>query len=123
MHSEAKKKLVRKKKRAFRVRNKVRGTADVPRLSVVKTNKHLYAQLIDDEASKTLVFASTRQKENKGTDLGKKSLETAKKLGLYLAEKAKTQNIEQVRFDRGSHKYHGLVGAFATGAREGGLNV
>lgn len=123
MHSEAKKNIVRKQKRAFRVRNTVRGTEAIPRLSVVKTNKHIYAQIIDDESSKTLVSASTRQKENKGTELVKKSVENAKKLGLYLAEKAKNQNIEKVRFDRGSHKYHGLVEALATGAREGGLNV
>lgn len=123
MHSEAKKNLIRKKKRAFRVRNKVRGTSEVPRLSIVKTNKHIYAQIIDDEASKTLLSASTRRKVNKGEALMKKNVENAKQIGLSLAEQAKSLNIMQVRFDRGAHKYHGVVEAIAVGAREGGLNV
>jgi large subunit ribosomal protein L18 len=103
-------------RRVLRVRKTLNGTLMKPRLSVCKSNKHLYAQLIDDENSHTLAFASTLSKEKM-----KKSKESAKEVGLKLAKIAKEKNINRVIFDRGRYKYHGLIAHLADGAREGGL--
>jgi large subunit ribosomal protein L18 len=97
-------------KRHKRVRAKVSGTAQVPRLSVFKSNKYIYAQLVDDDKGKTIVSAK-----------GKLNVEQAKKTGELIAKKAREKKIERVIFDRGGYKYHGKTKALAEGAREGGL--
>lgn len=98
------------------IRNKVSGTADRPRLSVYRSNKNIYAQLIDDEAGKTLASSNS-------WELGKTSvnIEASKSVGKKLAEKAAENGISAVVFDRGGYPYHGNVKALAEGAREGGL--
>jgi len=104
-------------RRHRRVRGKVCGTADRPRLSVFRSNKNIYAQLIDDEKGKTLI--SIKNSEIKSKKI--KKSEIAKELGIFIAKKAVEQNIKKVVFDRGGYKYHGRVKALAEGAREGGL--
>lgn len=101
-----------------RVRGKVSGTRALPRLSLFKSNKEIYAQLIDDKDGKTLVFASSRETgvETKGT-----KSEIAAIVGKRIAEKAKVAGFGRVVFDRNGFVYHGRVKAFADGAREGGL--
>lgn len=98
-----------------RLRSKIAGTATTPRLSVYRSNKFVYAQLIDDEAGKTLASADSRN-ENKGT-----AVEKAKAVGAEIAKKAKAAKIESVVFDRGGFQYAGIVAALADAAREGGL--
>ena len=112
-----------KKKRAIRVRKKLRGTATKPRLCVVKSNLHLEAQMIDDQNGKTLFGISTRNKDLRKNGQGKKSKETAKLLGEMIADAAKQQNIETLVFDRGYSKYHGVLAALADAIREKGLKV
>ena len=101
-----------------RVRGKISGSATLPRLSVFKSNKEIYAQLVDDKEGKTLVSASSRDKavDAKGT---KTEISTA--VGKAIAEKAKAAGIENIVFDRNGFVYHGRVKALADGAREGGL--
>lgn len=106
-------------KRHKRVRGKVSGTAQCPRLNVFRSAKHIYAQLIDDNAGVTLVSASTLEK---GFDGNGGNAEAAKKVGEALAKKAKDKGITDVVFDRSGYVYHGRVAALAEGAREGGLN-
>ena len=106
-------------KRHKRVRGKVSGTAQCPRLNVFRSAKHIYAQLIDDAAGVTLCAASTVEKDMEGYG---GNCEAAKKVGLKLAEKAKAKGISDVVFDRSGYVYHGRVAALADGAREGGLN-
>lgn len=100
-----------------RIRAKISGTKERPRLSVFRSNTGLYVQLIDDGSGQTIVSASTREIEKKG----KGKLETSQELGKLLAEKAKGEGIETVVFDRGGYQYHGRVRALAEGARAGGL--
>ena len=116
MENRLKKRKITRKRRVFRVRKKVKGTLDKPRLCVIKTNKHLYAQLIDDESGNTLAAAATLSKEKLN-----KSKTVAKEIGMSLAKIAKDKNINTVVFDRGRFKYHGLIAHLADGAREGGL--
>ena len=106
-------------KRHKRVRGKISGTAQCPRLNVFRSAKHIYAQLIDDNAGVTLVSASTLEK---GFDGFGGNAEAAKKVGEALAKKAKDKGITDVVFDRSGYVYHGRVAALAEGAREGGLN-
>ena len=106
-------------KRHKRVRGKVSGTAQCPRLNVFRSAKHIYAQLIDDNAGVTLVSASTLEKGFSGNG---GNAEAAKKVGEALAKKAKDKGITDVVFDRSGYVYHGRVAALAEGAREGGLN-
>ena len=106
-------------KRHKRVRGKVSGTAQCPRLNVFRSAKHIYAQLIDDTAGVTLCSASTLEKGFE--DFGGNA-EAAKKVGLALAEKAKDKGITEAVFDRSGYVYHGRVAALAEGAREGGLD-
>ena len=106
-------------KRHKRVRGKISGTAQCPRLNVFRSAKHIYAQLIDDNAGVTLVSASTLEK---GFDGNGGNAEAAKKVGEALAKKAKDKGITDVVFDRSGYVYHGRVAALAEGAREGGLN-
>jgi large subunit ribosomal protein L18 len=121
MDSSIKTKIRQQQKRVFRVRKGVRGTSEKPRMCVVRSNFHIYIQLIDDTLGRTLASISTLSKSFKGTENGKKSSEAAKALGLAIAEMAQKQKIESVVFDRGKRKYHGLVANVADGAREGGL--
>lgn len=102
-------------KRKNRIRKKILGTPERPRLTVFKSNKHLYAQVIDDLNHKTLVAASSL-KEKSGANK-----EAAKWLGQAIAERAKAQNINDVVFDRNGYQYHGVVRQIADSAREGGL--
>lgn len=109
----------RKQRIRYRIRNIVSGTAARPRLAVFRSNKEIYAQLIDDLAGVTLAAASSREKEIaalKGT-----KTEIAAKVGMAIAEKAKAKGIETCAFDRGGNLYHGRVKALADAAREGGL--
>jgi large subunit ribosomal protein L18 len=112
-----------RKKRVLRVRSNLRGSLEKPRLSVNKTGKHLYIQLIDDESSSTLASTSTLSKEFRESELIRKNKDTAKRLGLKIAELAKQKNVQRVVFDRGRYKYHGLIASIADGAREGGLQL
>jgi large subunit ribosomal protein L18 len=105
-------------RRRRRVRAKVRGTAERPRLSVFRSNRGLFAQLIDDDAARTLVAVAWTEAELRG--LG--SMEQAKRAGTLLAERAKQAGLETCVFDRGGYRYHGRVRALAEGAREGGLS-
>ena len=105
-------------KRHARVRSKISGTAERPRLSVFRSENHIYAQIIDDVAGNTLVSASTVEKSFEG--LGS-NVEAAKKIGATVAERALKKGIEEVVFDRGGYIYHGRVKELAEGAREGGL--
>lgn len=105
-------------KRHQRIRNKVNGTAECPRLNVFRSANHIYAQIIDDVKGVTLVSASTKDKGFEGTGGNK---EAARKVGEKIAENAKSKGIEQVVFDRGGYIYHGRVKELADGAREGGL--
>ena len=107
-------------KRIQRIRTKIFGTSERPRLSVYRSNRHMYVQIIDDTQHQTLVSMSTDDKNFDCTDL-KGKCEQAKKVGLIIAEKAKSVGIEKVVFDRGGNLYHGRVKALSEGAREGGL--
>jgi large subunit ribosomal protein L18 len=110
-------KIERKIKRQIRTRSKIRGTEARPRLSVYKSNRFMYAQLIDDVARKTILGVS--EKHLKETLKGK--IAKAKAVGILLAKKAIAKKIKKVVFDRGSYSYHGRVSGIAAGAREGGL--
>lgn len=105
-------------RRHKRVRGKISGTSERPRLNVFRSLKHIYAQIIDDEKGITLVAASTMDKEFEGTGGNK---EAAKKVGLEIARKAAEKGIKEVVFDRGGYIYHGRIQELADGAREGGL--
>jgi large subunit ribosomal protein L18 len=107
-------------KRRWRIRKKVNGTAERPRLTVRFTNKHIHAQCVDDVAHKTLFSASTLKKGEKAT-ASKANIAGATELGKELAEKASSSNITQVVFDRAGRRYHGCVKAFADAARQAGL--
>jgi large subunit ribosomal protein L18 len=104
-------------KRRRRVRAKVRGTADRPRISVFRSNRGIFAQLIDDDAGRTLASVSWTEAELR--ELG--PMEQATRAGALLADRARAAGIESAVFDRGGYKYHGRVKALADGAREGGL--
>lgn len=106
-------------RRHRRVRQKVWGTRERPRLCVYKSLHHLYAQLVDDEAGHTLLAASTL--EGAGNGQTHSNVKSAKTLGQRLAERAKAQGIIQVVFDRGGYPYHGVIKALAESCREGGL--
>jgi large subunit ribosomal protein L18 len=103
-------------RRARRSRARIHGTATRPRLSVKRSLRHVYAQLIDDDAMHTLVSASDKEVDTKG-----KPVEIAKSVGLILGKKATDAGIAEAVFDRGSYRYHGRVAALAQGAREAGL--
>ena len=105
-------------KRHVRVRGKISGTPECPRLNVFRSNANIYAQIIDDVNGVTLVSANTLEKGFEGAT---GHAEAAKKVGLLVAERALAKGIEEVVFDRGGYVYHGRVAALADGAREGGL--
>ena len=106
-----------------RIRKKVYGTSDKPRLCVFRSLKHIYAQVIDDERGHTLVSASTLDKELKPLQLSTGSVAAAKAVGELVAKRALEQGIKEVVFDRGGHAYHGKVKALADAAREAGLKL
>src|SRR4051794_35166332 len=108
----------RRLKRRRRVRARVRGSAERPRISVFRSNRGIFAQLIDDDAGRTLGAVNWTEADLRSL----KPLEQAKKAGELLAERAKAAGIESVVFDRGGYQYHGRVRALAEGAREGGLH-
>ena len=108
----------RRLKRRRRVRAKVRGSAEVPRISVFRSNRGVFAQLIDDSAGRTLASVSWTEADLRSL----KPMEQANKAGALLAERAKAAGVETAVFDRGGYQYHGRVKALAEGAREGGLN-
>ena len=112
--------VIARKKRIKRIRKKITGTMERPRLRVYKSAKHFYAQVIDDIRGHTLISMSSQDKSIAGEDIkGKCAL--AHKVGMLLAEKAKSAGIDKVVLDRGGYIYHGRVKAFSEGAREGGL--
>lgn len=113
------KKVLRRTRVRFNIRKKLKGTAERPRLSVFRSNKDIYAQLIDDLNGVTLAAASSRVKDSK--DAKGKKVDVSKNVGKALAEKAVSAGIKTVVFDRGGYLYHGRVKALAEGAREGGL--
>ena len=117
MVSKTDRKLERTRRHA-RVRTKVSGTAERPRLCVYRSNTNLYAQIIDDVAGNTLVSASTLDKEVKTK---KSNIEAAKEVGTLIAKRATAKNIKNVVYDRGGYIYHGIIKELAEAAREGGL--
>lgn len=112
-------KVLRREKIHLRIRNKISGTAARPRLAVFRSNKQIYAQLIDDVAAKTLVMAASSE-DSIAAQQGSKS-DKSRLVGKLLAEKALAAGISSVVFDRGGYLYHGRVKELAEGAREGGL--
>lgn len=113
-------KLERRTRIRNRIRKKISGTAQKPRLAVFRSNRHIYAQLIDDNKGITLLSACSREKDVASAGNVKK-VEQAALVGKLLASKCKEKGIEQVVFDRGGYKYHGRVKSLADAAREGGL--
>ena len=111
-----------RRRRAFRVRKRLRGTPERPRLCVFRTLKHMYAQVIDDLAGKTLVAASTVDKELRGDVKNGGNKAAAQLVGKAIAQRATAAGIKQVSFDRREFKYHGRVAALAQAAREAGLS-
>ncbi len=113
---------MQRERRVFRVRKRLRGSAERPRLSVFRSNKHIYCQVINDDDGKTLCSASTRDK-----GLAEKigyggNAEAAKVIGQAIAEKAAAAGITKITFDRGPYKFHGRIAELATAAREAGLD-
>lgn len=117
MDNKSIKKSANKLGRAKRTRSKIFGTSKIPRLSVFRSNKYIYAQLINDTDAKTLVSASSLKMK------AKNNIEAATKAGEAIAAYALKNKIDQAVFDRGSHKYHGQVKAVAEGARSAGLKI
>jgi large subunit ribosomal protein L18 len=108
-----------RKKRHARVRSKITGTAERPRLNVFRSNKYIYAQLIDDTNGVTLVSASSMEKDFTGESTG--NLEAAAKIGETIAKRATEKGLNSIVFDRGGYLYHGRIKALAEAARENGL--
>ena len=109
------------RRRSYRVRNKARKTGR-PRLSIFRSNKHIYAQVIDDVSGHTVAAASTNEKELGGVGTAHADVESAKKVGEAVAKRASEKGVKEVVFDRGPYRYHGRVAAVAEGAREAGLD-
>ncbi|NMN96306.1 50S ribosomal protein L18 [Antrihabitans stalactiti] len=108
-----------KARRHFRLRKKVSGTPERPRLVVNRSSRHIHVQLVDDLAGRTLAAASTTETSFRGAEGDKKALSA--KVGQLIAERAKAAGIEAIVFDHGGHGYHGRIAALADAAREGGL--
>lgn len=116
--------LVRQRqRRSFRIRKRITGTTERPRLSVFRSRQHMYAQVIDDTTGRTLASASTVDKDLRGGLAYGGNKTAAKAIGKAIAERALAAGVKQVAFDRGSCQYHGRVAALADGAREGGLSL
>jgi large subunit ribosomal protein L18 len=118
-HKHSAKKQASRVRRQIRVRKKINGTAERPRLVVTKSARHLFVQVIDDVAGKTLVSASTMEADLRGAEVNK--TDKAKTVGSLIADRAKAAGIDSVVFDRAGNKYHGRIAALADAAREGGL--
>lgn len=114
-------KLERRTRIKMRIRKVINGTAEKPRMSVYRSNKHIYAQFIDDVAGVTLASASSKDKELAAQSAGKNKSEVAAMVGKLAAEKAVAKGISEVAFDRNGYLYHGRVKQLADAAREGGL--
>ena len=114
--------LQQRRRRAFRVRKRIHGTQQRPRLSVIRSHKHISVQIIDDEAGKTLVAASSQDKKLSGKLKSGANQDAAQAVGKAIAERAIAAGIKAVCFDRGPYRYHGRVAALANAAREGGLS-
>ncbi len=110
----------KRQKRKLRIRGKVVGTAERPRLSIFRSNRHVYAQVIDDGKGHTLVSVSDLEKDLRDTQ---GTVEGVKKLGMILANRLKDRKIEAVVFDRNGFKYHGVVKSFADSVREAGIRI
>lgn len=120
LNTNTKMKKVRQR-RVFRVRKRLKGTAERPRLTVFKSNYHLFVQVINDETGETLASLGTMAKEFRGTEYEKKSKKSAQLLGEKIAKMTKDKNVEKVVFDRGRFKYHGIIAVLADAARQAGL--
>jgi large subunit ribosomal protein L18 len=118
-HKHSAKKTSSRLRRQIRVRKKINGTAERPRLVVTKSSRHLFVQVIDDVAGKTLASASTMEADLRGAEANK--TDKAKTVGGLIADRAKAAGIDSVVFDRAGNKYHGRIAALADAAREGGL--
>ena len=116
------KKLTGRERRKFRIRNKISGTAERPRLTVFRSANHIYAQVVDDDAGSTLAAASTLSADLKGGLGEADKTDAAKKVGALIARICLERKIEQVVFDRNGYLYHGRIKALAEAAREAGLN-
>jgi large subunit ribosomal protein L18 len=115
--------LVGRERRKLRIRKKISGTQERPRLSVFRTAKHIYAQVIDDTTGSTIAHASTLSKDIKGSGgEGGNKTDAAKKVGTLIAQLCKAKNVEKVVFDRNGYMFHGRIVALAAAAREGGLD-
>jgi len=112
-------KRARRQKIRYRIRKGLRGTTSTPRLSIFRSNTSIYCQIIDDINGQTVAAASSKED---GIEKAGSRTEQAKKVGALIADRAKSQNIEQVVFDRAGYLYHGRIKSLADGAREGGLN-
>jgi large subunit ribosomal protein L18 len=127
MKSEGKRMIIKEARKEFRhrrherIRKRLRGTSEKPRLAIFRSLKHIYAQIIDDESGKTLVASSSMEKSFREIKEKGPMKEVAKKIGTMLAEKAIQKGIKQIIFDRAGYKYHGRVAALAESAREAGL--
>lgn len=110
----------KKERRVLRIRSKVKGNLEKPRISVFRSNKYLYVQLIDDAKGKTVFGLSEKQS---ALDASKKPVERARELGMLFAKQMKEKKVEKAVFDRGGYRYHGIVKAFAEGIREGGIVI
>lgn len=116
-------KTVRRARRKKRIRKVIYGTSERPRLTVYRSLKHIYAQLIDDTSGRTLVSASTRTKEFREQGASGGNVAAARIVGKLLGERATANGIQQAAFDRNGYKYHGRVKALADAAREAGLKI
>ena len=114
--------IVGRERRKLRIRKKVVGSTERPRMSVFRSAKHIYAQVIDDVTGKTLAHASTLSKDLKGTLDKDKKIDAAKKVGALIAKICKSKKIDKVVFDRNGYMYHGRVSALAQAARDAGLD-
>ena len=109
-------------KRKKRIRTKVSGTSDRPRLTVFRSAKHIYAQIVDDTRGQTLISASTMEKQMREKEKAENKVSTADEIGKLVAKRALDKGISSVVFDRNGYKYHGRVKALSDGARETGLD-
>ena len=112
---------VARARRHVRVRKKISGTADRPRLVVTRSSRHVFVQVVDDQVGRTLASASTMEQDLRGLEADKTA--KARRVGELVAERARAAGVDAVVFDRGGNRYHGRVAAVADGAREGGLDL
>jgi large subunit ribosomal protein L18 len=117
----ARSRLEARKRRKVSIRKKLKGTPERPRLTVFRSNRHIYVQVVDDENNKVLASASTEGGKNREGQEGLKKVEQAKKVGSSIAQRCLGKGIAKVVFDRNGYKYHGRVMALAKAARESGL--